>query len=180
MLHLAEEILLIQGDGNYDAAKKLVTLGFDVHGFSRRPKNIEGVHSCHGEAGLHAMLSQVNVLVNLLPLTTETKGILNARFFEKCLPGTYLVNVARGQHLVEKDLQEALDQGQISGAWLDVFEQEPLPQEHPFWRDSRILITPHIASVTNPASAAAQVAENHRRLQRNEPLLHTIDRSKEY
>lgn len=172
--------LLGLGELGSDAAKKLAMLGFDVHGFSRSPKKMDGVQTYHGEAGLDYMLSQVNMLVILLPLTSETKGMLNTSFFDKCQAGTYLINVARGQHLVESDLLQALDHGRISGAWLDVFQQEPLPEDHPFWQDPRILITPHIASVTNPASAAAQIAENHQRLLRNETLLHTIDMTKEY
>ncbi len=163
-----------------DAAIKLTMLGFEVHGFSRHSKKISGLRTYSGRAGLEDMLKTVNVLVNLLPLTSETSDLLNLSFFEQCTPGTYLINVARGEHLAEGDLMTALDQGWLSGAMLDVFREEPLPGDHPFWQDDRIMITPHIASVTKPASAAAQIAENHRRLNEGEALLHTIDRSKEY
>ena len=163
-----------------DAAVKLASLGFEVHGFSRTRKGIEQINTHEGEVGLKNMLSQVNVLINLLPLTSDTVDILNLPLFEKCRPGTYLINVARGQHLVEADLITALDKGFISGAMLDVFRQEPLPKDHPFWKDERIKITPHIASVTDPASAASQIAENHRRLQGGQALLHTVDITKEY
>ena len=163
-----------------DAAVKLAHLDFEVHGFSQSSKDIRGVTTYCGEQGLEQMLKKVNVIVNLLPLTSETRGILDLSFFKKCQTGTYLVNVARGEHLVESDLIEALDEGLLSGAWLDVFQHEPLPEDHIFWNDSRIMITPHIASVTNPASAAAQIVDNHRRLEKGLPSLNIIDISKEY
>jgi len=163
-----------------DAAVKLANLGFEVHGYSRSAKNIQGITTYCGDQELEQMLKKVNVIVNLLPLTSETKGVLNLSFFRKCQPGTYLMNVARGNHLVDSDLIKALNKGLLSGAWLDVFQQEPLPEDHIFWRDSRIMITPHIASVTDPASAAAQIADNHKRLEQGLPLLNIIDISKEY
>ena len=163
-----------------DAAAKLIGLGLEVHGFAQSTKDLGGIKTYAGEAGLNDMLKVVNVLVNLLPLTSKTQDFLNLPFFEKCQAGTYLINVARGQHLVETDLLRALDRRLLSGAMLDVFREEPLPDDHPFWKDDRIMITPHIASVTDPASASAQIAENHRRLQQGKPLLHTVDRAKEY
>lgn len=163
-----------------DAAVKLASLGVEVHGYSQTTKDLEGIETYTGDSGLKKMLNTVNVLVNLLPLTSKTRDFLNLSFFEKCQPGTYLINVARGQHLVEADLIRAMDRRLLSGATLDVFRQEPLPEDHPFWKDERIMITPHVASVTNPASASAQIAENHRRLQQGKSLLHAVDPTKEY
>lgn len=163
-----------------DAALKLKDLGFEVSVYSNAPKNLEGIRSFSGEKGLEQMLSKINLLINLLPLTSATRGILNKEMFSKMQPGTYLIQVARGAHLVENDLLMALDEGYLSGALLDVFEQEPLPQVHPFWRDERIMLTPHIASVTDPAAAARQIVENHHRLLDGRPLLNQVDLSKEY
>jgi len=108
-------------------------------------------------------------------LTAETENILNAQTFSCLPPKAYLINVARGPHLVDNDLLAALDSGQLSGALLDVFREEPLPKQHPFWQHNKITITPHIASVTNPKSAAAQIVENYRRALNAEPLLNLVD-----
>lgn len=158
-----------------DAAAKLVNLGFHVSGWSRKPKNINGVHCFSGEAQLPEFLQQSDILICLLPLTAETRGILNAGLFAKLPHGAYLINAARGQHLVEKDLLQALDKGQLAGACLDVFEVEPLPQDHPFWSHPKVLVTPHIASVTRADSAAAQMLENYRRALSGRPLLNVVD-----
>ncbi|EMR04465.1 2-hydroxyacid dehydrogenase [Cesiribacter andamanensis] len=164
------------GELGQDIARKLQALGFDVAGYSRSPKELEGIHTYAGEGELDAFLQRVNLLICLLPLTRQTRGFLNRALFARCQPGTYLINVARGEHLVEEDLLEALQQGQLAGATLDVFRQEPLPADHPFWKQPDIVITPHIASVTKPEAAIPQVAENYRRMIRNEPLLNKIDR----
>jgi glyoxylate/hydroxypyruvate reductase len=116
----------------------------------------------------------------MLPLTSETEGILNISLFRKCNKGTYLINVARGKHLIEEDLLTAIDEGYISGALLDVFQKEPLPENHPFWTKQEIMITPHIASVTNPEAAAPQIVENYHRMKNNLQLLNVIDRKKGY
>lgn len=158
-----------------DAAAKLTGLGFQVSGWSRRPKSLEGAHCFSGEAQLPAFLRQSDILICLLPLTAETRGILNADLFAKLPQGAYLINAARGQHLVETDLLQALDKGQLAGASLDVFEVEPLPQDHLFWSHPKILVTPHIASVTRADSAAAQMLENYRRALSGRPLLHAVD-----
>ncbi len=139
-------------------ATALGMLGFAVRGWSRTPKALSGVVCHHGPAGLEAMLAPARVLVNLLPLTPETAGILNAALFKKLPIGAYLVNVARGAHLVEADLLSALDSGRLSGATLDVFRVEPLPAGDPLARHPRIRVTPHIAARTLVAPAAAQIA----------------------
>jgi glyoxylate/hydroxypyruvate reductase len=164
------------GELGRDIAQKLSALGFAVCGYSRSPKEVEGVETFSGDAELPYFLRKVNVLICLLPLTPQTKDFLNWDFFRQCQPGTYLINVARGEHLVEEDLLRALDEGLLAGATLDVFRQEPLPPEHPFWKHPGIIITPHIASVTKPEAAIPQVAENYRRLVKGEALLNKIDR----
>ena len=116
----------------------------------------------------------------MLPLTKETKGILNASLFSKLPKGAYLINAGRGQHLVEEDLLSALDIGQLSYATLDVFNEEPLPVEHPFWEHPQITITPHNASITDPKSVSKQIYENIRREAQKIPLLNTVNRRLEY
>ena len=132
-----------------DAARKLNNLGFPIRGWSRTPKNIDGIECFYGREQLELCLSKCRMLVCLLPLTPETEGILNREIFSVMPKGSYLINVARGKHLVEKDLLEALDNGQLSGACLDVFSREPLPENHPFWSHPQITITPHIATQTD-------------------------------
>lgn len=132
-----------------DVLDKLNYLGFKVAGFGFSEKS-GFPHPYYSKNELKDFLSRINVLVCLLPLTQETEGILNLDLFKQCTPGTFLINVARGKHLAEEDLIPALDQGFLSGALLDVYRVEPLPQDHPFWEESRIQLTPHIASVTNP------------------------------
>jgi glyoxylate/hydroxypyruvate reductase A len=116
----------------------------------------------------------------MLPLTPKTKGILNQKTFAKLPAGAYLINIARGQHLNEKDLIAALDSGQLTGACLDVFEVEPLPQDHPFWRHPQIKVTPHISSLTFPKAVAPQIVENYQRTKTGNPLLHVVDVERGY
>ena len=131
-----------------DAAAALKALRFDVAGWSRTPKELPGVACFHGEAQLDAFLARTDILVCLLPLTPDTAGILNAGLFARLPRGAVVINAARGQHLVEADLLAALDSGQVSGATLDVFQEEPLPADHPFWTHPRVTVTPHIAAIT--------------------------------
>lgn len=163
-----------------DFGKKLVSLGFPVHGFSQTPKKIDGIKSYVGEQELDAFLQEINVLICLLPLTQETQDFLYFSLFRRCRKGTYLINVARGEHLVEEDLIRALDENLLSGATLDVFRQEPLPQDHPFWERPEITITPHIASITKLKAAIPQLAENYRHLIQGKSLNRTINRKKGY
>lgn len=163
-----------------DIARKLLHLGFPVAGYSQSRKDVAGVRSYAGEEELPAFLNKVNVLICLLPLTPETRDFLNLSLFRQCRPGTFLINVARGEHLVEEDLPPAIARGYLCGAMLDVFRQEPLPAEHPFWSHPAIFITPHIASITKPDAAIPQIVENYFRLQQGKPLKNTIDRTKGY
>lgn len=168
------------GELGADAASTLAAHGFKVAGWSRRPKAVPGV-ACHaGPEGLAAFLAASDILVCLLPLTGATRGILNADLFAQLPRGARLVNVGRGAHLVEADLLRALADGAVGHASLDVFLDEPLPQDHPFWAHPGIDVTPHAASYGMPESAAEAVAENLRRLGQGLPLLHVVDRAQGY
>ena len=162
------------------AAEILRKNGFGVCGWSKSAKNLSGIKTFHGSEQLDEFLKQSNILVCLLPLTSETKNILNKDLFKKLPEDAYLINVARGEHLVEEDLLEVISNGHLSGASLDVFTQEPLPEEHPFRKNGKIKITPHIASVTSAARVAPQIAENYFRMKAGKPLKNVVDREKEY
>lgn len=162
------------------AAQALVGLGFDVAGWSRGPKELSGVTCYHGPDGLGAFLARSEILVCLLPMTERTQGILCAETFAQLPRGAALVNPGRGKHLVETDLIPALDSGQLSGASLDVFETEPLPEDHPFWSDSRILITPHIAAITMPMTGSKAVIDNIQRYESGQNLENVVDFSRGY
>jgi len=141
-----------------------------------RPRPTRPSVECfRGPDGLDAVLRRADILVCLLPLTSETRGILDRRALGLLPRGAFLLNAARGGHLVQDDLLAALDGGQIAGAALDVFEPEPLPAEHPFWTHPRVVMTPHAASITVPSSAAPQVAENLRRARSGRPLINLVD-----
>ncbi|WP_366556347.1 2-hydroxyacid dehydrogenase [Aquibaculum sediminis] len=163
-----------------DAAAKLATLGFDVAGWSRTPKEVAGVACYHGPDGLDAMLARSDILVCLLPLTPETRGILNAQLFAKLPRGACLINVGRGAHQVETDILAALDSGQLKEVSLDVFETEPLPADSPLWEHPRVVMTPHIASMTVPDTAARSVAENIARIESGQPPLNVVDFERGY
>jgi glyoxylate/hydroxypyruvate reductase A len=141
---------------------------------------MEGVESFAGADQLQRFLAGCNVLVCLLPLTPTTTGVLNRTVFSALPTGAAVINVGRGPHLVDADLLDALDSGQLSRAILDVTDPEPLPPEHPFWSHPRVLLTPHVASMTQPETAAPILLENIRRHQRGEPLTDVIDRSRGY
>src|SRR5438552_8281483 len=168
------------GELGQDAATKLSTLGFDVAGWSRSAKTAAGIATYAGAAGLPALLGRSEILVCLLPLTAETEGILNACTLALLPRGAALVNAARGAHLVEADLLAALASGQLSAAVLDVFGEEPLPAEHPFWHHPRIVVTPHVAAFTNPATAAPIILDNIRRFEEGRPLLNRVDPARGY
>jgi glyoxylate/hydroxypyruvate reductase A len=162
------------------AARALVAHGFQVLGWSRSPKALDGVISFPGRGELHAFLHRTEILVCLLPLTADTAGILDAATFAELPHGACVINVARGQHLVENDLIEALDAGHLGGATLDVFREEPLPRGSPLWDHPKVLVTPHVASYSLAATAADGVAANIRRVSAGEPLLHQVDRARGY
>ena len=168
------------GELGRDAAKKLRALGFDVAGWSRGERTVPGVASYAGANGLPQLLGRSEILVCLLPLTAETEGILNGSTLALLPKGAALVNAARGAHLVEEDLLAALASAQISAAVLDVFREEPLPAGHPFWRHPRVILTPHVAAFTNPATAAPIILDNIRRFEEGRPLLNQIDPARGY
>ncbi|CAI1726056.1 Glyoxylate/hydroxypyruvate reductase A [Serratia marcescens] len=161
-------------------ARKLTEFGFRVRCWSRSAKKIDGVQSFAGEAQRAAFLDGVKLLINLLPNTPETVGILNRELFAQLSTGAYLINIARGAHLVEADLLAALEQGQLAAATLDVFAREPLPQDHPFWRHPRVTITPHIAAITLPQQAMDQIAANIRALEAGHAPAGVVDRQRGY
>lgn len=163
-----------------DAAAKLSYLGFPVRGWSRTPKNIDGIECFHGREQLKICLSECKILICLLPLTPETKGILNHETFSALPKGSYLINVARGQHLVEKDLLTALDSGQLSGACLDVFDKEPLPANHPFWLHSQITITPHVATQTDSEYWTKSIVETINDVRAGVTLKNVVNRQQGY
>lgn len=162
------------------AAAKLVEFGFKVKGWSRSPKSLPQVACFAGRDQLPAFLAGTEILVCLLPLTPETQGILNAELFAQLPKGASLINAARGGHLVEADLPPAMASGQIGAATLDVFATEPLPEDHPFWAQERLYITPHNASDTDPRSGAWRVARQIARCEAGEPLEDVVDRARGY
>ncbi len=163
-----------------EVALTLKKIGYRVKGWSNSPKVIDQVQCFYGIDGLSSLLSEVDMLICMLPLTEQTRGILNSDLFAKLKTGTYLINAGRGAHLVEEDLLAAVDSGQISGATLDVQSIEPLPQDHPFWDHTQIKITPHIATVTFAEEGAEEVAENYVRLSSGKDLSNVIDLDRQY
>jgi glyoxylate/hydroxypyruvate reductase A len=160
--------------------ERLATFGFRLRGWNRSMRRMAGVESFAGPDQLQPFLTGCDVLVCLLPLTPETTGILNQEVFYSLSPGASVISVGRGPHLVDTDLLAAIDSGHISRAILDVTEPEPLPPDHPLWANPRVFITPHVASMTQPETAAAILLENIRRHQRGEPITDLIDRSRGY
>ncbi|WP_266157920.1 2-hydroxyacid dehydrogenase [Dyella silvatica] len=161
-------------------AKVLASFGMPIRGFSRSPKYIDGVDCYAGDSQFDTFLHGVKVLVNLLPSTPDTDGILNAHTFAKLAPGAYLINVARGAHLVENDLLNALANGQLSAATLDVFQQEPLPVQHPFWSHPGIAITPHCSADTLRNESVQQIVRKIRALMRGEIISGIVDIERGY
>jgi glyoxylate/hydroxypyruvate reductase A len=161
-------------------ARKLQDFGFATRGWSRSVKAIEGVTVFAGGDQMAPFLDGLEILVCLLPLTPETRGILNADLFRQLAPGAGLINVGRGAQLNEADLLAALDSGQLSGASLDVFHTEPLPETHPFWRHPRILVTPHLASDVDPESSALAIRQQIARAEAGQALEHVADRARGY
>lgn len=167
------------GEMGRATAKKLQLNGFIVNGWAQSEKKIDGI-STFTSGYLEEFLNRSNILVNLLPLTPQTDGILDLNLFKKLKKPAFLINVARGEHLVEEDLVYALDKEIITHAVLDVFSTEPLPASHPFWGRKKITITPHIASVTDPDEVAALLVENYKRALSGMELLNEIDRKRGY
>ena len=153
---------------------------FPVRGWSNSPKQIEGVQSFVGEAQLDEFLAGTRVLVNLLPLTEATRGLLNQRTLRQLMQGGHLIHIARGGHLVEEDLIPLLDSGWLHSATLDVFQTEPLPADHPFWRHPRITVTPHASARTLRRETIAQIAGKIGALQRGEAIAGVVDPQRGY
>ncbi|TFZ05630.1 glyoxylate/hydroxypyruvate reductase A [Ramlibacter henchirensis] len=162
------------------ALAQLRQLGFDCAGWNRSRRNEPGVRCYAGKAELKEFLARTDILVCLLPLTAETRGILERRVFDALPEGAALINAGRGGHLVEADLLAALDGGRLSAAILDVCEPEPLPRGHAFWDHPRIWLTPHVASATQAESAADALLDNLRRHEAGLPLEGLVDRSRGY
>ena len=156
-------------------ARALRLFEFPVHGWSRSEKILEGVVTHHGDEGLDAFLSSSRVLVNLLPLTRDTRDVLNRDTLSRLRRGGYVINVARGAHLVDQDLIDLIDSGHLAGATLDVFRVEPLPQNHVFWTHPKITLTPHTSARTLRAESIAQIAGKIAALERGEAVAGVVD-----
>ncbi len=177
-----ERIVAVLGAGALGApvAGMLRSLGFRLRVWSRTAREVAGAEGYAGPQRFGDCLAGADVLVNLLPSTAETRDLIDARALGRLAPGALLVNAGRGASLVDADLIAALDSGQLSTAALDVFRQEPLPPEHPFWRHPRVLLSPHVAAPTHARTAVAVMAETVRRHERGEALLNLVDRARGY
>ncbi len=158
----------------------LAAIGFRVRTWSRRQSQLMGVASFCGPEGFGPCLQGADILVNLLPATDQTRDLIDAAALAHLAPGAFFINAGRGAAIVDADLLAALDTGQLSSVALDVFRQEPLPAEHPFWRHPGVIVSPHVAAPTHARTAAAVMAETVRRHERGEPLLHLVDRARGY
>lgn len=172
--------LLGLGELGAASARALKGAGFNVVGWSRSPKTLEGVRAFDGDAGMTAALGLSDIVVCLLPLTAATRGLLDAARFGAMKPGAALINFARGPIVVDHDLIAALDAGRLSHAVLDVFHTEPLPEASPFWDHPAVTVLPHIAAATGPDTAAVVVAENIRRYRETGRLPQTVDLTRGY
>ncbi len=172
--------ILGAGELGRDAAQALNFLEFDVATWSQSPKTINGVKSFYGPSGLSSVLKHSEILICLLPLTEETRGIINSKTLNQMSRGGVFINCARGAHVIDSDLLAALDSGQLKAATLDVFNDEPLEKSHPFWTKTNIFMTPHIASLTIPSSAAKRIAETIRIIESGGSPAHEIDLIKGY
>jgi glyoxylate/hydroxypyruvate reductase len=161
-------------------AQAVQHFGFPVRGWSRNRKTLAGVHCFSGQASLDDFLHDLRVLICVLPLTPETENLLDAKVLDQLAYGAYLINIGRGQHLVEADLLAALDSGKIAGATLDVFREEPLPASHPFWSHPKLTITPHMAGETLRDDTIRQVVEKLRAFERGEPVSGIVNRQTGY
>jgi len=182
VLESKERTVGVLGLGVIGAAvvDSLVSLGFRVRGWSRSRQTRTGVATYHGPDGLWQMLAACEILICLLPLTATTRGMLNRELFDALPRGACLINCGRGAQLVETDLLEALDTGQLRGALLDVLEPEPLPQHSPLWRHPGVRITPHVAAQTRNEQSVTQIAENICRHEAGQALLNSVDRDLGY
>jgi glyoxylate/hydroxypyruvate reductase A len=177
-------LVLGLGQMGLAAARRIAQQGYRVSGWSLRPREpsaeLAGIDCHSGATALSALLPHSDIVINLLPLTTATAGLLDARFFAALRQGAGLVNLARGAHVVDADLLAALDNGQLAHAVLDVFHTEPLPADHAFWSHARVTVLPHVAAQTDPHSAAQVVAANVRSLFEGRPLAHLVQIERGY
>ena len=173
----ADKVVGIMGLGfmGTKIASMLDSLQIKTIGWSRTSKNLEAIRCYSGQSELNEFLSKTDILICILPLTVATSGILNLELFKQLKPGSDIINIGRGAHLVEQDLLTALENNHLSSAVLDVFNNEPLPKNHPFWLHPKITITPHIASVSNPETSIVQVLQNIKRISTNQPLINQIE-----
>ncbi len=161
-------------------ARALATFEFSVNGWSRSPKTVDGVQCFSGAQGFNDFLFASRVLVCLLPLTPDTRDVMNRDTLSQLQPGGYVINVARGAHLVDDDLLALLDNGHLAGATLDVFRTEPLPADHPFWTHPGITVTPHTSARTLRSESIAQIAGKMMALQRGEPVAGVVEACRGY
>ncbi len=178
----SERSVVILGLGALGAAcaRMLVSIGFNVTGWSRSPKEVEGVTCLHGEDGLREALARAEIAVLLLPDTPATQNTLNVETLALMPEGARIINPGRGPLIDDEALLAALDSGQIAHATLDVFRVEPLPSDDPYWTDSKVTVTPHIAAATRPTSAAEVIVENIRRGEAGEPFINLVNRELGY
>jgi len=161
-------------------ARAVQAVGYPVAGWARSAREQTGFDTFHGAEQLPAFLARTRVLVNLLPLTPQTRGIINRSLLEQLRPDAVVINIARGGHVVDADLLAALDSGRVQAAVLDVFNQEPLSPEHPYWQHPRVRITPHVAAMTLEAEAAEQISRRIAQLEAGEPASGRVQRETGY
>ncbi|RXZ31098.1 glyoxylate/hydroxypyruvate reductase A [Oxalobacteraceae bacterium CAVE-383] len=161
-------------------AQALRHFDFPVLGWTRGPRPASDIQTFHGAHGLGQLLRRCRVAICMLPLTEETRGLLNRAALEQLPPHSYIINVARGAHLVQEDLLALIRNGHLAGAMLDVFDEEPLPPQHPFWHEPCITITPHISAKTVRAESIRQVAQKIAALECGESVTGLVDRNKGY
>lgn len=175
-----EVAVLGMGQMGRTCARRLLETGYRVTGWNLHGGTIAGMALEHGLEALWPLLARSDIVINLLPLTAQTADLLDRRFFAAMRPGAALINLARGGHLVEADLLQALDSGQLDCAVLDVFRQEPLATDHPFWCHPRVTVLPHSAAATDMRSAASIVAQNLQALRDGRPINHLVQRKRGY
>lgn len=163
-----------------DAARKLQVLGFNLRGWGRTPKAVDGMDYHHSDKGLDAFLTGCDIVVCLLPLTPDTRGMLSAGLFARMDDATVLINAGRGGLQVENDILAALESGKLAAASLDVFETEPLPGDSPLWAHPKVTITPHAAASSMPQALIPPIIAQMQALERGEPLVNLVDREAGY
>lgn len=180
LAHERSVVMLGLGALGLACADSLVSLGFDVTGWSRSPKTAEGIRCLHGADGLQDALSRAEIAVLLLPDTPETENTLNAKTLAQMPKGACIINPGRGPLIDDAALLAALDADHIAHATLDVFRTEPLPENDPYWAHPNVTVTPHIAAETRARTASQVIVENIRRGEADEPFLHLVDRALGY